>query len=91
MLPLKLGMPNGKRFVYVLQSCITPARHYTGLTSDVQRRLGVHNSGGSKDTAMDRPWRILVSIEFGEEAGAIAFEQYLKTGSGRAFAKRHFV
>jgi hypothetical protein len=31
-----------------------------------------------------------VSIEFPTEAQALRFERYLKSGSGRAFAKRHF-
>jgi len=29
-------------------------------------------------------------IEFPDEARAIRFERYLKSGSGRAFANRHF-
>ena len=45
-----------KRFVYVLRSGADPKRYYTGLTSDVQRRLEVHNSGGSQHTASLRPW-----------------------------------
>jgi hypothetical protein len=32
----------------------------------------------------------MVSIEFPEEQTALRFERYLKSGSGRAFAKRHF-
>jgi hypothetical protein len=31
-----------------------------------------------------------VIIEFRDQARALAFERYLKSGSGRAFAKRHF-
>jgi hypothetical protein len=31
-----------------------------------------------------------VSIEFPDERSAVRFEKYLKTGSGRAFATRHF-
>jgi len=34
---------------------------------------------------------LIVSLDFATESSAVAFEQYLKTGSGRAFAKRHFV
>ena len=79
------------RFVYILRSVPKPERYYSGLTSDVSRRLDVHNSGGSRHTMIDRPWQLVASIEFGEESSAVAFEQYLKTGSGRAFAKRHFV
>jgi len=31
-----------------------------------------------------------VVIEFSDETMAARFEQYLKAGSGRSFAKRHF-
>jgi hypothetical protein len=34
---------------------------------------------------------LVVSLEFNSESSAIAFEKYLKSGSGRAFAKKHFV
>ena len=84
-------MSASKRFVYVLQSTVDNAQHYVGLTSDVTTRLQVHNSGGSHHTAQNRPWRLVVSLEFAEERGAVQFEKYLKSGSGRAFAKRHFV
>jgi len=32
---------------------------------------------------------MLAAIEFQAEARAAEFEKYLKSGSGRAFAKRH--
>ncbi|HEX6973504.1 MAG TPA: GIY-YIG nuclease family protein [Vicinamibacterales bacterium] len=78
-------------FVYVLQSTVDARRHYVGLTNDVARRLASHNSGGSRHTAPLRPWRLIVSLQFENPDSALAFEKYLKTGSGRAFAKRHFV
>ena len=84
-------MVGAKRFVYVLRSVPSPERYYVGLASDVAARLMTHNSGGSQHTAPIRPWELVVSIEFGKERSAVAFEKYLKTGSGRAFAKRHFV
>jgi putative endonuclease len=79
-----------KRFVYVLQSISNPSRHYTGLTSDVARRLASHNSGASVHTKADRPWEVNVVIEFRTEELALEFETYLKSGSGRAFARQHF-
>ena len=79
------------RFVYVLRSLSDPARHYVGLTSHVARRLETHDSGGSIHTLANRPWQLVVAIEFSNVNSAIAFERYLKTGSGRAFAKRHFI
>jgi predicted GIY-YIG superfamily endonuclease len=84
-------MANGNHFVYVLRSTQFPDRYYAGLTSDIATRLATHNSGGSQHTSALRPWELVVSLEFSAESSAIAFEKYLKSGSGRAFAKRHFV
>ncbi len=84
-------MSNQRLFVYVLRSSSQPNRYYTGLTEDVVHRLSVHNSGGSIHTAPLRPWSLVVAVEFTNAESAIAFERYLKTGSGRAFSKRHFV
>jgi predicted GIY-YIG superfamily endonuclease len=78
-----------KRFVYVLRTVQSP-RYYVGITSNVERRLACHNAGLSPHTVAHRPWRRLVVIEFDEEDPALAFERYLKSGSGREFARRHF-
>jgi putative endonuclease len=78
------------RTVYILRSLTDPDRHYTGRTSNVTRRLEWHNAGLNTHTARHRPWRLLVSIAFHDHIAAARFERYLKTGSGRAFAKRHF-
>lgn len=82
--------PSQKRFVYILRSCADAGRHYVGSTADVAERLKAHNAGQNVSTADHRPWRVIASIEFESVAGARAFERYLKSGSGRAFAKRHF-
>lgn len=83
-------MAGPKRFVYILKSLPKEHEYYVGLTSDPAARLRAHNAGLSPHTAGYRPWRILVCIEFDEEAPAVQFERYLKTGSGREFARRHF-
>jgi putative endonuclease len=80
----------GKRFVYVVRSASDPTRHYVGLTSDVANRLVWHNGPGGGHTGSGRPWAVVVAIEFKIEGEAFRFERYLKSGSGRAFAKRHF-
>jgi predicted GIY-YIG superfamily endonuclease len=80
----------GKRFVYVLRSESDPDRRYVGLTSDIRQRLEWHNHGPDGQTTRYRPWSIHVLIEFTDEETAVRFEKYLKSGSGRAFAKRHF-
>ncbi len=83
-------MPEDKRFVYVLKSADAELHFYIGLTSDVPTRLAAHNAGRCPHTARRRPWQIHVVIECPDERRAIDFERYLKSGSGRAFAKRHF-
>ena len=82
-------MARSKRFVYVLKDA-DETGYYVGLTSNVQARVAAHNAGQCPHTAARRPWQIHVVMEFAEEAAAIRFEKYLKSGSGRAFAKRHF-
>ena len=84
-------MPGDRRYVYVLRSERDPRRYYVGLTSNVAVRIETHNSGGSQHTAANRPWRLVAAVEFAKEPSAIRFERYLKSGWGRAFAKRHFV
>ena len=79
-----------KRFVYILQSEHNPTRYYTGLTSNVRLRLADHNGGHCRCTANGRPWKAIVVVAFASERRAIEFERYLKSGSGCAFAVRHF-
>ena len=78
-----------KNLVYLLRSAKT-GEPYTGLTSDFASRLAEHNSGKTPSTVRGRPWELVALVEFPCEATAVQFERYLKTGSGRAFAKRHF-
>jgi predicted GIY-YIG superfamily endonuclease len=81
---------DSQRIVYVLRSLGDSPHFYTGITGDVAGRLAAHNAGRVPHTASRRPWRLHVAIEFADTAAAIRFERYLKSGSGRAFAKRHF-
>ena len=67
----------------------SPPRYYTGLTSVVSKRHMSHNAGDCRHTAKYRPWSIDMVVEFADERRAVAFERYLKSGSGVAFAKRH--
>jgi predicted GIY-YIG superfamily endonuclease len=79
-----------KRFVYIIKSIHSDAQYYVGVTSNLPARLEAHNAGLSRHTVRHRPWRLLVAIEFDEQEPALKFERYLKTGSGREFARRHF-
>jgi putative endonuclease len=75
-------------YVYILRSEQQPLRYYTGSTENLSARLAHHNSGGDPHTAKYRPWTIKTAIAFTDREQALAFERYLKTQSGRAFAKK---
>lgn len=75
------------KYVYILQSQLDTERYYTGMTNDLKARFSTHNSGAVTHTAKYRPWRIKTYIAFADEDRAVAFEKYLKSGSGRALAK----
>jgi len=77
-------------YVYRLRSKVSPKEIYTGLTDDLEERVKKHNEGGSPHTAKWRPWEVEVAVAFSSRPKAVAFEKYLKSGSGREFARRHF-
>ncbi len=78
-------------FVYILRSVNVPSQHYTGVSGDLATRVDQHNAGLARHTSKYRPWALLVAVLFKDKERAVAFEKYLKSGSGRAFAKRHFL
>lgn len=55
---------------------------------DVKRRLEEHNAGKSIHTNKFRPWKLVSYTAFVDKFKAEKFEAYLKTSSGRAFAKK---
>ena len=78
------------KYVYMLTSIEAPENHYVGAAIDLKRRVQQHNAGESVHTRKFRPWKLEGYIAFSDHAKADKFERNLKTGSGRAFAKRHF-
>lgn len=77
-------------YVYIIISESFPGQKYIGRTQDFRSRVEKHNNGASLHTAKFRPWKLDAYCAFSEKTKAIRFERYLKSGSGRAFAKRHF-
>ena len=77
-------------YVYMLQSIVSPGHWYVGMTENLEERLNAHSSGKVPHTSKFAPWRIETAVAFRDRTKAIAFEKYLKTQSGRAFAKKHF-
>ena len=77
-------------YVYLLIDVTTGTHRYTGVTEDLQTRLAKHNAGEVPHTSKFKPWKVESYFAFETKEKAAAFEAYLKTGSGHAFAKRHF-
>jgi predicted GIY-YIG superfamily endonuclease len=86
--PVRLRELNNFHYVYILVSEADKTRHYTGLTDDLESRLKAHNNGQVPHTSKFRPWRIETAVAFNSSKKSAAFEKYLKSHSGRAFAKK---
>ena len=77
-------------YTYILRSISHPEQRYIGSTADLKARLAKHNAGEVPHTSKFKPWKVEAYFAFETKEKAAAFEAYLKTGSGHAFANRHF-
>jgi predicted GIY-YIG superfamily endonuclease len=75
-------------YVYLIQSLKDKSQKYVGFTTDLKKRYKAHNEGASFHTAKYRPWNLITYLGFEDEKKARAFEFYLKSHSGRAFADK---
>ena len=75
-------------YVYIIRSISSPIREYAGATADLKKRIADHNAGKSPHTAKFMPWELLWYCAFTNKMDALDFEKYLKSHSGRAFAKK---
>ena len=84
---LRLGKPLGlpSQLFYA-----ATRNKYTGVTQDLQERLAMHNAGHVPHTSKFAPWYIETAIAFRDKEKAFAYERYLKSGAGRAYAIKHF-
>ncbi|MEK7509989.1 MAG: GIY-YIG nuclease family protein [Patescibacteria group bacterium] len=65
-------------------------RYYIGCTDDLKERIDRHRNGQVPATKNRLPIELDFYIVMKDKYKAFEFEQYLKSGSGRAFAKKHF-
>ncbi len=84
-------MPHFKQTytVYILRC--NDGTHYVGRTKNLHARLSRHFRGHVKYTSKRLPVKLVTYTVFLNEYTAVLFEKYLKSGSGRAFAKRRFL
>lgn len=77
-------------YVYILQSQ-KDSSLYVGSTEDVKRRLKDHNDGKARYSSSKRPYVLKWFCAFQTKVAALAFEKYLKQGSGFAFTRKHLL
>lgn len=77
-------------YVYILESKVRSDAFYVGMTQNLKLRLEKHNAGACLHTKKYAPWHFKNFFAFQTKENAISFEKYLKSSSGRAFAKKHF-
>ncbi len=61
------------------------------LTDNLRERLAAHNASQSAYTKRFNPWRLVAYFSFSDSNKANDFERYLKSGTGRAFAKKRIM
>lgn len=76
-------------YTYILRNSQTD-RYYIGYTPDLKNRLKKHFSGKVKPTKSNLNYHLEWYCAFQKRSQALAFEKYLKTGSGTAFMKKRF-
>ncbi|MEK7522313.1 MAG: GIY-YIG nuclease family protein [Patescibacteria group bacterium] len=75
-------------YVYIL--ICKNNKPYTGCTDDLKERIERHNKDYVPATKPLLPVKLVSYFAFQNKYTAFNFEKYLKSGSGRAFMKKHF-
>ena len=77
------------RFYYVYILRCSNDSSYIGCTSNLKERLNRHEQGHVPATKNILPVLLITYFAFQNKYTAYNFERYLKSGSGRAFTKKH--
>ena len=73
-------------YVYILQSG-KDGNFYVGYTSDLKRRLRLHNEGKVAATKHRRPFKLVYYEACLSQKDALHREKYLKTSYGKRYIK----
>lgn len=74
-------------YCYIL--LCSDSKTYIGATNDLKDRIQRHQKGYVEATKNRLPVKLISYFAFSNKYIAFNFEQYLKSGSGRAFLKKH--
>lgn len=77
--------------MYYIYSLKCKGGYYLGCTNNLKDRLERHKKGHIPATANRLPLKLDFYFAIEDQYKAFNFEKYLKSGSGRAFTKRHFL
>ncbi len=77
-------------YVYILESLKTK-KFYTGVTENLKRRIGEHDSRNSDFTSWSGPYVLVWYGAFKNKKLAYDFETYLKSSSGFAFRNKRLI
>jgi len=77
---------NPMYFVYIIQSQ-KDRSYYTGITSNLERRLIEHNKSDTKTTRSKKPWQLAYFEKYNSRIEAREREKFLKSGVGRELRK----
>ncbi|MFA5249256.1 MAG: GIY-YIG nuclease family protein [Candidatus Paceibacterota bacterium] len=64
--------------------------YYVGCTDNLKERIEKHRNGYVPATVNRLPIELDFCFALKDKYKAFEFERYLKSGSGRSFAKKHF-
>ena len=65
-------------YVYVLKSIEEKAVTYVGYTSDIKKRIKLHNLGKGAKFTRGRKWKLIYKEKFNSKKEAILREYYIK-------------
>ena len=82
------GLDRDEVCLHLAKRCRSGAVLRRNSTDDLRARVRSHNAGQVAHTSKHKPWKVITYMAFSDESRAFAFEKYLKTASGRAFAKK---
>ncbi|HAT68799.1 MAG: excinuclease ABC subunit C [Candidatus Yonathbacteria bacterium RIFOXYC2_FULL_47_9] len=76
--------------MYYIYSLKCKDGYYIGCTDNLKGRFERHQKGHVPATATRLPVTLDFYLAISDKHKAFEFEKYLKSGSGRAFVKKHF-
>lgn len=76
-------------YAYLLK--LSNGDYYAGSSANLKDRIKDHNEGKNISTKPFRPVKLIFYCAFPTKTQAIKFENYLKSGSGKAFRNKHLL